>query len=358
MLWAATPAMASFWASDLIYIPAVAHNQGLNDSNWRSDLYITNVDEVAIDVMMVFLSTGLQSNSSLFNDRTFWLGGREEDGFGFVDEVLADIPPGATVVLEDVVGQYWSEQAVVGGLGAMVLFAYEADSLEDDGSRIFRNVVVMTRAYTNMTFYEPNPDAEGEFLEVEGTYGQEVPGVPWYNLADPSAVDEDSDFTFYVLVGGAENDDFRYNVGLLNASDPLTAITVSLQPTQSDGEPFLDDLGNPLGTVVTLPPLAHIQYNQLLRATFGLEDVEAVLVRVGFISWSSSSNEPTPAMTTYGSIADNNTNDPTTVLPSFATPYPVECVFPDEENPTKSSAGVRSVASRPLSPPPRVVTGD
>jgi hypothetical protein len=348
----ASPVFSAFFAADLIYIPVVAHIEGLNDSFWRSDLYITNVDEVPIDVMMVFLPSGLQNNAGFFQDRSLWLGGREEDGFGFIDVRLADIPPNATVILRDVVAEHWLEQLGTTGLGGMIVFAYEADTLEDDGTRVFRDAVVMTRTYTDATLYEPDPENEGEFLEVNGTFGQGVPGVPWYNMADPAAVSEDGDFSFYVLVGGTETADFRYNVGILNGSDVQTLISLAIQPFQPNGDPFLDEQDEEVVTVVTLPSLGHIQYTQILSAQFGLSDVEGILIKVSFIGWQSTSTDPKPAMISYGSVGDNRFNDATTVLGSFAFPYDVDCVWPNAKSRQGADGAPRhTVTERPLQAP-------
>lgn len=349
---AASPAAASFWASDLIYLPAVAHIDGAAGSQWRTDLYVTNVDSVPIDVMVVYLPSGLVSNAGVFNDRTGWLGGREEDGFGHVNEALAEIQPNGTVMLEDIVGEYWLDQAESAGLGGMIIFAYEADSLEDDGSRVLRNAVVMSRTYNETTILLDDPDSHGGVLEVDATYGQLIPGMPWYNLADPAAVSDDADFSFYVLVGGLRNDDFRYNVGILNASDPQTSITLALQPFRLDGEPFLDVNENPILSVIQVPALAHAQYNDILPNIFGLGGAEQVMIKVSFVAWASTSTNPIPAFATYGSVVDGRSNDPTTILPSFAYPYDVECVWPDSDPGTGVRKSRQRVTARPVQAPP------
>ena len=43
-------AAAQFLASDLIYLAAVTHTNGDGESRWRSDVFITNVDDVDIDI--------------------------------------------------------------------------------------------------------------------------------------------------------------------------------------------------------------------------------------------------------------------------------------------------------------------
>jgi hypothetical protein len=352
LLVVASPVAASFWASDLIYLPAAAHTDGASGSQWRTDLYLTNVDSVPIDVMMVYLPSGTGGNSSVFTDRTRWLGGREEDGFGYINEALADIQPNGTVVLEDVIGEYWADQEEVSDLGGMVLFAYEADSLEDDGTRVFRNAVLMSRTYNQTTILLDDPNSHGGVRQVDATYGQTIPGVPWYNLADPAAVSEDTDFSFYILTGGIQNDEFRYNVGILNASDPQTSITVSLQPFRPSGEPFPDLEGNPLVSVQVISPLGHLQLNEVLLTSFGIAAAEQVMIKVGFVGWTSSGTDPIPAFATYGSVIDDRSNDPTTILQSFAYPYDVECVWPDSDGESGVRKSRRGVNARPVQAPP------
>ena len=329
LLAGAVPAGAQFLASDLIYLPVAAHTAGENDANWRTDLYITNVEEESsVDVAIVYMPTGLASNSALFFDRSTWLGGRESDGFGFIDLTLADIPPGGTVVLRDPVGEYWVSELSFAGSGAMVLFAYEAGSLQDDGTRILKNVTLNSRIFNRTTIWEPDPETEGEFLEVNATYGQNMPGVPWYSLVSPSAVNEDVDFTFQMLSGATENRNFRYNVGVVNASDPLTSITVLLQPFQGNGEPFLDASDLPIFHTLIMLPSTHVQFNSVLRTLFGLTDVsDDITIDVSFIGWESSGDTANPGFACYGSYIDNHSDDPTTVLPSFAFPYDVDCMW-------------------------------
>jgi hypothetical protein len=351
----AASAGAQFLAADLLYIPGAAHSDGDNGSRWRSDLFFTNVEqETEIDLAIVYLPTGNISNATRFVDRSTWLGGRESDGFGIIDPVLADIPAGGTVVLRDPIGEYWPNDQGTANFGALVIFAYEANTLEDDGTRVNRNVIVNSRVYTPFTHYQPDPDNEGEFVEVEGTYGQTMPGVPWYNLADPSAVGDDRDFSFQILSGAGENADFRYNVGILNASDPLTTISIVIQPFQGNGEPFLGENEQPLLHPVTLQPLAQIQYNNIFDTLFGLDDVpDDATIDIAFTSWASGSSVPIVGMTVYGTLIDNTTNDPTAALPAFAFPYDIQCMWPTNTESKSTPPGVRRVSERPLEIPPR-----
>ncbi len=343
-------AHAEFRVADLIYVPVVAHVEGANGSVWRSDVTITNVEtEDSIDVAMVLLPSGLRNNSYLFADREDWVGGRESDSFGIIEERLANIPPGGTVFLEDVVGAYWPEHTGLNGQGALVVFAYLADSLEDDGSREYRNMAVGSRTYTTTTIFEEDPDNEGEYLEKEVTYGQQIAGVPWYNLADSAFVSDQGDFTFFLLNSVREDDAFRYNLGIVNTSDRQTSIVVRIEPIQEDGQPFLgEETGDPKALIVTLPPLAHVQYFQIMQTSFGLNDVAHARLKVSLIQWSTTGTDPHPTFTTYGSLIDNNSNDPSTDEPTFETPYNIDCMWPTvDDGEPKSQGGVRRALDVP-----------
>ena len=347
-------ARAQFLAADLIYLPAVTHTNGVDVSRWRSDVFITNVDDVDIDIAIIYLQTGAIDNSGVFAERTSWLGGRDSDEFGFINTELASIPPNGTVVLRDPVGEYWLTLEGVRQSGALVIFAYEADTLEDDGTRVVKNAIVNSRAYTPFSFFIADPDNEGEFLPRSGTYGMTLPGVPWYNLADPSAVGENGDFTFELLTGAGEDAEFRYNVGLVNASDPLTAITLSLQPIQGNGEPFETENGTVAASIVNLPPAAHLQIIEVFNDRFGLEDVpDDSILKVGFVSWTSGSSEPIVGLTVYGTMIDNKTQDPTAILPAFGYPYNVDCQWPSTDAKGTGSGSYPRVSRRPVEIPSR-----
>jgi hypothetical protein len=353
VLAVAVPSGAQFLAADLIYVPGAAHTTGVGDSRWRSDIFITNVeDDASIDVAMVFIQTGLLSNAAAFIDRSLWLGGREDDGFGFINEDLAGIPPGGTAIVRDPIGQYWGTSDGIENSGAIVVFIYEAESLQADGTRELKNAIVNSRVYTPFTFFEADPDNEGEFVEVEGTYGQTMPGVPWYNLADPSAVDEEVNFSFQVLTGAAEDEEYRYNLGIVNASDPLTTITLAIQPFRGDGEPYVDPEGNEIFQLVSMPPVSHVQYDNVLLDLFGFASApDDTRIDVSLLSWVSSSAEPVVGMTTYGTYIDNRTNDPTAILPAFAYPYNVDCQWATGDESGKSRTG--RISRRPVTIPPR-----
>jgi len=327
VLLAAGPVLAGFEAGELIYIPVASHSPGAVASQWRTDLYITNVADVEIDVAIAYLPSGLFSNSLVFADRQTWLGGRESDEFGLINEELADIPINGSIVLTDIVGEYWVNLLGASGNGALVIFAYEADTLEPDGSRVNKNAIANARIYNETTIWVEDPENEGEFIQKNAQYGQTMPGVPWYNLADGSAVTDTYDLSFEELTGGREGARMRFNIGVLNASDPLTSLTIRIQPFQPDGEPYLDETDEEIVTILNMPPASHVQFFRPFRDDWGLEDVDLASVRVSIVAWASAAAEPIPMMTSYGSIVVNSTNDPSSVLPSFAYTYDIDCVW-------------------------------
>jgi hypothetical protein len=181
-----------------------------------------------------------------------------------------------------------------------------------------------------------------------------MPGVAWYNLADPSAVGEARDFSFQMLTGAGESGPYRYNVGFVNASDPLTTITISIQPFQGDGQPFLDDNEDPISQISILPPNSHLQYNNFFSSRLGIEDAPIdSMLKITVISWSSGSSEPVVGLTAYGTYIDNRSQDPTAILPAFGYPYNVECQWPPNDTKGSGAGSYPRVSRRPVEIPSR-----
>jgi hypothetical protein len=308
-------------------------------------------------------SGGTSSNEIYLDPVNYGLTGREELGYKYTDASLADIPPGGTVRLEDIVGQFWLED--LGGaarLGSLIVFAWESGTLDpvNPETRTFRNVVVYSRTYNDTTVWirTVNEDEEEVFTEEPTRYGQTIPGVPWYNLADPQAYDEEAgvDLTGYILSGGEETEDTRYNLGCFNASDPLTSVNLLVVPLDSNGEQVIDPLTEePAERTITVAPLGLRQYNGVLASLFQLGDLESVTFRITFnpdVPYATTNADPIPAFTCYGSVVDERSNDPTTVLPSFEAPYNVDCMWPwgqDDGGDGGDGASIQQADPRPVS---------
>jgi hypothetical protein len=322
---------ATFRAADLVVVPVAANNlTGVGGSSWQTDLEIMNLDSVAIDVMIVFLPSGGSSNAAWFADMGNHLGGRKEDNFGHIDERLKDIQPSATVNMENVVKTWGDYQK-----GALLVFAYEAGSLmktTPPGGNPKR-IIVNTRTYTSSTTEDGTTH----------TYGQSVPGLPWYDYISPGLKDKNLDHV--IFTGLREDASYRTALGLVNISDRLTSLIVQLVLKGPDGV----EVGN---YGVSLAPLAHDQYDRVLSNIFGLSQEEAhvnmtLQVNVKAFVSGGAADETTPAMLCYVSKVDNSTNDPSFYEQTYDQELPWDCVF--NGHCSSAVAPVRSQISRVLS---------
>lgn len=325
LAWAlgAAPAGAMFRAADLVVIPVAASLPGLNQSGWHSDVEILNVDTVAIDVMVVFLPTGGFSNTLWYDNIANHLGGRSAEGFGYVKEELKDIPPGRSVILRDVIKSTWGD----GRKGALLLFAYEAGSLLQTNPPGGRPKRIQVTSWTYDLDYQtpedtdPNDGQEPEPLPV--TYGQGIPGLPWYYYLDMFQTAKG--FNTVTFTGIEESADFRTALGFVNISDRLTSLEVQCILKAADGKELKD-------VKIVLEPLSHQQFDLAVRTLFELseedyEEVKGATVTVSVKNAQSSAANPTPALIVYGSRIDNRTNDPVYLEQTFGVELPWDCVF-------------------------------
>jgi len=124
--------------------------------------------------------------------------------------------------------------------------------------------------------------------EVAGTFGQELPGIPADRMIRSGVKKR--------IIFMNENADVRSNVGCVNGfGEP---VTVSIQLFNADGVALETKSMN-------LPPFSN---NQITRVFRNHAPVEAGYVDV----WTTT---PGASIYCYGSVLDNETSDPTTVLP-------------------------------------------
>ena len=333
MLLSCSVATAMFRAADLVIVPVVAATPGLENSNWRSDVEILNVDTVAIDVAMVLLPSYSSSNAYWYLDMQNHLGGRQEDGFGHVDARLKDIPPGRAVILEDIVKTVWGE----GRKGALLVYAFEAGSFSattPPGGRP-RRIIVTSRTYTQST---SGQGSEARTL----TYGQQIPGIPWYDYIDPNLKEEG--FSSVTFTGVREDARFRTALGLVNISDLLTSIQVKITLKAADGTVLKEH-------PVVLGPLVQVQYDQFVTGVLGLDAQQQytnLTVTVEATGWQGTAAEPTPALIAYVSRVDNATNDPVYLEQAFGVELPWDCVFNGNCSPRTARALALRSQRRPL----------
>jgi len=123
--------------------------------------------------------------------------------------------------------------------------------------------------------------------KIAGTFGQAIPGIPADNLIMQGETKR--------IIFMSENDDLRANLGCVNGVNDSVRIAVTLY----------DDAGAMLETRnMDLGPWSNNQFNQLFSAyapTNGYADVKATKAGAAYFC--------------YGSVLDNGSNDPTTILP-------------------------------------------
>jgi hypothetical protein len=170
------------------------------------------------------------------------------------------LDPGAAVRYRDVLGAVFDFDD--GAVGALAILAASSD------------LTLMSRTY--------NAPPAG------GTFGQAIPG---YRSDQLIGEGERRRILFFT-----ENGEFRSNLGLLNGTgDPIVIMW----------ERFLPD-GASLGTgQADLPPWGNVQLNRVFADS---QPVEAAFIEV----WTTTTGG---AFAAYGSVLDNQSSDPTTVLP-------------------------------------------
>jgi hypothetical protein len=334
----AAGATAMFRTSDLVVVPVAAATVGLQNSNWRTDVEIMNVDTVPVDVIIVFLPTGNSNNSTWYRTIANVLGGRTDDGFGHIDEKLKDIPAGRAVTLEDIVKTPWGE----GEKGALLVFGIKAGTYKTTtpiGGEP-RKIQVNSRSYSQST------NADNQPL----TFGQSIPGLPWYYYIDPGKKSKNLD---HVVFSGIQEDAFyRCAFGLVNLSDQLTWLYVQVVLKGPDG--------TVLGDVTDyLQPLAHTQWDKFLYNYFNLaadKTVKGGTLTISVKSYYSAAANPTPALLAYVSRIDNLTNDPVYLEQRFEPELPWDCVFNGNCAAAAAAGGGQGQSAdrpfrRPLDPP-------
>lgn len=204
------------------------------DRRWQTDLELTNVGDTPSRVSLALLF-------------------RNQDNTLAPRAILAPVPPGATIRLDDVVvtvlERLW--QSFLGGL----VICSESSVVE---------------ATTRTGWYTPDG----------GSVGQAVPAMAFGETVSTDRVGH--------LLGLREDAVSRTHLGILNPHD--TPVTARIRLIGPDGT-----------TAVTLvqqiPPLSQVQLNRVL-APYGLESARAEV----------SSDEG--SLFVYASRVDNSTNDP------------------------------------------------
>lgn len=150
-------------------VPAAAHNPGLNDTSWVTDLDLLNPGGQAANADLYFLPSGVDNSAA--------------------EAVSVEIPAGTSLALRDVVSALFGTE----GSGAIRV-------------RSSSPLVIASRTFTT-----------GD----DGTYGQYIAGVPASEATPPGGA--------ALLAGLERSDAFRTNLGLANASATAATALVELR---------------------------------------------------------------------------------------------------------------------------------
>ena len=223
------PASADGWV-----VPSAVHAPGLNQTRWRTDLWVFNPGETPLDLDIEFL----------LEDHNNWLADHPT--------LEVNIPPEGTAVLEDVLllipDLVVDDQAVVGS----VLISRPEDDLQP--------APVITSRTFNQT--------------PTGTFGQFVPAAS----VPPNAADR------LYLTGLSHTSNSRTNIRLANLGTEAVDVTLFV----------LAENGHALGQPVTrtVLPLSTTQVNGIAEVAWAGTDLDIFSVRVdtevdNVLAWAS-----------------------------------------------------------------------
>lgn len=304
MLVASSALASNYRVADTVYLPAVIKGPGAANSNWRTDVWISNLtnDRVAIDV--AFAPTAVngvpQDNRNITQQQN-------------LKRLPTILNPNQRLEVVDILGTVFNVGDNPGASGFLIFFGVRENGTNVDceaANNDCRQISVEGRIYTGTG---------------ASSFGQEIAGIPWYSYISADAASVGLDTAF--IVGLRNNGDFRTNIGLLNASQYSTT-TIRVRLFNQDGTQFGSDFTQ------NLPPLSHIQLN--LIAMFPGYSASGGWVNLEQISWDPTNpNDPNfgdglPGFLAYGSLIAQTSNDPTyleTQFPRTFSDLQIECIF-------------------------------
>jgi len=239
--------------TELIFVPAAANAGGSGTS-----FFVTTVDVHNSGTTTAFF-------------RVLWLP-RDADNSTPVQSELFSLEPGEVRRFDNVLADVFNATGFVGAVAI----------LSDSG-----DLKVMTRTFNQ------EPDTDDSSVQISkqataGTFGQSIPGVPVSALIPAG--------NRVRILFLTQNGAFRSNLGFLNGVD--STIMVQYELYAADGSSLRTGQ-------VELLARSNTQLNRVLQ---DFAPIEAAYADV----WTTTSGG---AFTCYGSVLDEITSDPTTVLP-------------------------------------------
>lgn len=270
---AATASASAIRGADTIYLPIAGRAAGANNSFFRTDLFITNLSSDRVQVELAYAPAGENNNNAGATapsaTQKIVLAGNER----------REIIDATSVIFNQ-----------TAGTGGIVFFACREGgncANPDTATGDLRNISVQARIYTTA--------GDGS------TFGQIIPGIPWYFYISNEAFDQSLQRAF--ITGLRSTTEFRTNLGLFNYSTNTT-ITVRIRIFNGTGAQQGGDITR------TLAPLAQVQFP--LASSFSGTGFYATLEEVSFTPDAGvDASTAAHGFFAYASLLDNRSNDPT-----------------------------------------------
>lgn len=238
-------------ASTAVVIPSVGHLAGLG-SQWQSDVRVANITALSKKVQLTFSGGSATSQA--------------------VRTTTLSIDPGATTALDDLV-RNWYGVGATGDSSNGVLTVQPLDAAGKPDLSVTKSTVVSSRTYN---------------ASAVGTLGQFIPGVPLANFISkaPGAA------SILALQQIAQNDTFRTNLGLVEATGKPANVLVSV--FNGGGSKILD-------LPISLNGGEQKQLNSFLADS-------GITLTNGHIEVQAVSGDG--KVTAYASVVDSRSSDP------------------------------------------------
>lgn len=286
LLMAVGATASSFRSADVVYLPVAGKVAGGNNSFFRTDVWIANPNTAAVEVFVAYAARGADNAGAPANARP----------------ITPALAAGERREIVDIFSSVFQTPDNPGALGQLIFFSCRQGGNCSDcnaNSADCLPVTVEARIYTT--------EADGT------TFGQLIPGIPWYSFVSPNAVDSNLDKVF--ITGVRQTNEYRTNIGFVNASQ-FSSATIRARLFSSTGA----QIGSTFET--TLPPLG---MNQLaITQMFPGFSGTGAWVLLEQLPISSGSD---PGFLAYGSLLDNRSNDPTYLEAQFLPQMDYNCVF-------------------------------
>jgi hypothetical protein len=301
-LFAGAAMASNFRAADQVYVPAAGHISSAS-ATFVSDVFISNLSDDSVDISVI-LATGTGGTQTPF-PRILTLAPRERRE------------------LKDFVKNTLNQTSALGQLIFNACKA-QADCTPDPTTGLnanYRNISVETRIYSVALNADTN---------TAPTTGQLFSGIPWYNF----------------VTGIRNTDQYRTNIGFVNASQfsttTITGTLFSATGTQLAQSSF------------TLQPLGSVQTG-VGQASLFPSFTKAATATGAYAIFQQGGTTPTadaaangcptgcPAFFAFGSVLDNQTNDPTTLEPQYLQPLTnnaITCIYSPDVAACKSGTTI------------------